>query len=535
MRNRHVACFGAFLLICGAAHAQRDDADFALEPIEPIEPIDSTQGIDPAQALEPIQLAGPSLLDEPATPGVETASVLEAVAMPAGIERRVVIGEGGKQIGNRDVVGMFDAGFAETTIRAAIRANEPAFDTSPRALIALKQAGLSEGVIAEMLAAMDPGATAPGANAVSAAPAAFAVPAVVEAAPAVAEAAPAVAEAAPAVAEAEPAVAEAAPAVAEAAPTVVEAAPAVAEAAPAVAEAAPAVAEAAPAVAEAAPAVVETGSLSSSGPSVAVSPEALAVISEVVEQLSAQREPAAVGSAATPAEGAAPVAATTVAAAATAAAGTAPTAWLAEGSDKTALAPSVAEVAVTDSKGFGATAFNTLQSMGGRALAFASPALQAATNFGGFFKLGDPKVTAVWALPGASSSRDLDAGAVLEIEFANIPGVDPDDFRPAVVQLVPTRDNYRLVGAAETKASEIDGLPTGDIIEEPVGVRLTQLERGRYLVSLEGSLPRGEYALVLRPVEKKRRRKNSPTSLGQLMGEGAGEILYYTWDFAVAS
>jgi hypothetical protein len=124
---------------------------------------------------------------------------------------------------------------------------------------------------------------------------------------------------------------------------------------------------------------------------------------------------------------------------------------------------------------------------------------------------------------------------VLEVDFANIPGVDPDDFRPAVVQLVQTRDNYRLVGAAKTKASEIDNLPTGTIIEEPVRTQLTRLDRGRYRISLDDGLSRGEYALVLRPVEKKRRRRDSLDSLGDLMGGGSGEILYYTWDFAVDS
>ena len=46
--------------------------------------------------------------------------------------------------------------------------------------------------------------------------------------------------------------------------------------------------------------------------------------------------------------------------------------------------------------------------------------------------------TAVWALPGAAAGRQLVSRAELEIEFAGIPGVNPEDYRPVVVQLVPT-------------------------------------------------------------------------------------------------
>lgn len=54
---------------------------------------------------------------------------------------------------NDDVLKMVKAGFAEETILEAIRTNEPRFDTSAEALLALKNGGVSEKIIAAMLTA----------------------------------------------------------------------------------------------------------------------------------------------------------------------------------------------------------------------------------------------------------------------------------------------------------------------------------------------------------------------------------------------
>jgi hypothetical protein len=125
---------------------------------------------------------------------------------------------------------------------------------------------------------------------------------------------------------------------------------------------------------------------------------------------------------------------------------------------------------------------------------------------------------------------------VFEIDFAHIPGVDPDRYQPAIVGLVPTKDNYRLVAAAETDGANTGSLPRGPIIEERVDAETTRLGRGQYRVAPKSMLGPGEYALVLRPIAEsnRARRRNSEASLGELLGGSTSQILYLTWEFSIA-
>lgn len=63
-------------------------------------------------------------------------------------------------LGNEDVIRMVRGGLSDATVIQAIDAAEPAFDTSPDALVKLKQAGVSEAVIQRMLARAAPAAAA---------------------------------------------------------------------------------------------------------------------------------------------------------------------------------------------------------------------------------------------------------------------------------------------------------------------------------------------------------------------------------------
>jgi hypothetical protein len=333
--------------------------------------------------------------------------------------------EGG--IGNADIQEMVAAEFSDSTIIAVIGANSVAFDLSPRALVALKSAGVSEQVIEAMLVAEEEQQRA---------------------------------------AEPEPTAAQ----------------------------------------------------LAETQASVEY-----AKLTEMIERLAAQQEEAEQARRAPepPASRADP----------------APRAYLVQRADRVALAPTIAQVAFAGGgTGRRGDRMKNLQGLAGQALAFANPAVSGiATTLGSLFR-PDEERTAVWALAATQSARVLDVPPVFEVDFAHIPGVDPDRYQPQIVQLVPTNDNYRLVAAAETDGSDTGALPRGPIIEENVPTESTRLGRGQYRVAPKGQLGPGEYALVLRPIpENVRRRRNSETSLGELLGGSTSQILYLTWDFSIPS
>jgi len=328
------------------------------------------------------------------------------------------------EIGNNDLRAMTDAQFSEPTILAVIAANATRFDVSPRALVALKSAGVSETVIEAMLAA----------ETEKRQPAAATQPAP----------------------ESEPAV---------------------------------------------------------STPS-----EEFTKLSAMIEQLAAQQEAAE----AARREPDPPKSTDS-----------SPRAWILNTADKTALAPTIAQVAFTDEKG--GARLKTLQGLAGNALAFANPAVGGiASTLGGLFRSDNEHRTTVWALAGTSSARELATHTSFEVEFGHTPGVDPDAYQPAIVQLVRTSDNYRLVAAAKTEGARTVATARDPIVEQLVPTQLTRNGRGHYRVQPKETLGPGEYALVLRPIVQSR-RKSSEASLGELLGNGTSQILYLTWDFTVAA
>ena len=132
----------------------------------------------------------------------------------------------------------------------------------------------------------------------------------------------------------------------------------------------------------------------------------------------------------------------------------------------------------------------------------------------------------------------LDFDPVFEIDFAHIPGVDPDRYQPAIVQLVPTNDNYRLVAAAETDGANTGALPRGPIIEESVATESTRLGRGQYRVAPKiAARPRRVRARAAADPREQAARggATAEASLGELLGGSTSQILYLTWEFSIAA
>jgi hypothetical protein len=380
---------------------------------------------EPTQAFEELPLPAPDEIPvgEPQGPNIDIESVELAVGEAATLG--AVVEPAG--IGNADIQEMVAAQFSDSTIISVIQANAVAFDLSPRALVALKNAGVSEPVIEAMIAAE-----------------------------------------------------------------------------------------------------AEKKRASSPEPTSAQIAETQASVeyaklTAMIDRLAAQQEAAEKARRAPdpPASRSDP----------------APRVWLVDPTDRTAIAPTIAQVAFAGGGSRRGERIKSLQGLAGQALSFVNPAVGGiATTIGSLFR-PDEERTAVWALAATQSSRVLSVTPVFEIHYTNIPGVDPDRYQPAIVQLVPTNDNYRLVAAAETDGANAGAVPRGPIIEESVATESTRLARGQYRVAPKMALGPGEYALVLRPIPETRRerRRNSETSLGELLGGSTSQILYLTWDFSVGT
>ncbi|HUQ53053.1 MAG TPA: hypothetical protein VM692_12585 [Gammaproteobacteria bacterium] len=385
----------------------------------------------PAPELTQPPAIEPPAVEQPAAEpsAVEPPAVESPVVEPPPAEPLASEHAGGEAppvgIGNGDVLAMVEAQFSDATIVSIIGANDARFDLSPRALVGLKGAGVSEDVIAAMIAA-----------------------------------------AAEKRDVAEPELA----------------------------------------------ATAETqASLD------------YAKLTQMIEQLAAKQEAAAAErrDPTPPASRADP----------------APHVWLVGPAEKAAIAPTIAQVAFAGGGRRNNERMKNLQGIAGQALAFVNPAVSGiATTLGSLFRPEEQR-TAVWALAATSSTRVLDFDPVFEMDFAHIPGVDPDRYQPTIVQLVATNDNYRLVAAAETDGSNTGALPSGPIIEESVATEATRLGRGQYRVTPRAALPPGEYALVLRPIaeSKRARRREAEASLGELLGGSTSQILYLTWEFSIAA
>src|SRR5262249_595794 len=162
----------------------------------------------------------------------------------------------------------------------------------------------------------------------------------------------------------------------------------------------------------------------------------------------------------------------------------------------------------------------------------AMSAFSMASGFMPGMRPGAPKMSYVWGLPGRKSSREIgDVSPMFELNYGDIPGVDPDGYEPVLIQLFPTKDNYRLVGATQTsmdsKHMMSGGGPEGGkwVSEERWPTRVDKEERGFYIMHMEKPLDPGEYAVVLRPAKH--------YNAGSSVFGGGAQVFYSVWDFSV--
>jgi len=220
--------------------------------------------------------------------------------------------------------------------------------------------------------------------------------------------------------------------------------------------------------------------------------------------------------------------------------GATPHVFRVDGADRSELSASSAERAVSKmTSGMPSEGSTLLRTLAGQALRFAAigagPAGMAAVSGASMFShmlpgmhASTPTITYAWGLPGLHSARTLGSSTpAFELRYADIPGIDPDAFEPAVLHLVTTRDNYRLLGATRQAAGGMNAASSTPewIAEERVPVVLQKRERGVYAVRVTQTLALGEYAVVLRPAAHYRAQASGFANTDLLSTE--------VWDFSV--
>lgn len=165
-----------------------------------------------------------------------------------------------------------------------------------------------------------------------------------------------------------------------------------------------------------------------------------------------------------------------------------------------------------------------------------SSVMQAGNILGGMMGHKQPTVTYVWGVPRPASANVLQTSTPkLQVLFAKAPGVNPDEFAPEIVKLTPAQNTCRLVGATQGKEdARSDNAADWEIysafVEDRVAVQLDKLSTGDYNVSPQTPLLPGEYAVVLRPIEKNMKFSGGDVARGQ----GAGLMFNTVWTFQVA-
>jgi hypothetical protein len=123
-----------------------------------------------------------------------------------------------------------------------------------------------------------------------------------------------------------------------------------------------------------------------------------------------------------------------------------------------------------------------------------------------------------------------------ELFYGDIPGVDPDEYQPALVKLEQTRNNWRLVGATRAKvdvyqSATPDWEVYSSFVERTLPTRLNKLGRGHVQVEPETPLEPGEYGVVLRPISKAKKFSGTDVASGQR----EGLLFNSVWDFSVST
>lgn len=148
-----------------------------------------------------------------------------------------------------------------------------------------------------------------------------------------------------------------------------------------------------------------------------------------------------------------------------------------------------------------------------------------------------PTVTYVWGVPNPASANIFqDYSPAFNVNFAGAPGINPDEYEPAIVKLTPAQNTCRIVGATQGKedaraSAAADWEVYSSFLEERVAATAKKVKPGEYKLSPRSPLLPGEYAVVLRPLSKTKKFSGGDVARGQ----GDGLVFSTAWTFQVAA
>jgi hypothetical protein len=147
-----------------------------------------------------------------------------------------------------------------------------------------------------------------------------------------------------------------------------------------------------------------------------------------------------------------------------------------------------------------------------------------------------PNLTYVWGVPSPASTNILQSTApTFAVDFSRAPGVDPEEYAPAIVRLTPAQSNCRIVGASQGKADARSN-PAADwqvyshYLEEQIAIIPQKLAPGKYTIASKADMVPGEYGLVLRPISKTKKFSGGEVARAQ----GDGLMFDAIWTFQIS-
>jgi hypothetical protein len=148
-----------------------------------------------------------------------------------------------------------------------------------------------------------------------------------------------------------------------------------------------------------------------------------------------------------------------------------------------------------------------------------------------------PTVTYVWGIAGtASKNISPSTLPVFLVNVSDVPGVNSDDYVPAIVKLTPAQNFVRLLGATQGKedarsSATADWQVYSNFLEDRVAIQTQKLASGQYRIVPTSPLLPGEYGVALRPVSKSKQFSGADI----MRGQGDGMIFNAAWSFQVPS